>query len=217
MNFRKMTRFRFRYLLWLLLPLSFQLLLAPLAGALHQKKIVVDEESIELEAIQAYIAEVRPSLSAESLQKLSQVILQESRRLDLESCTFRCSDTDKVSLLIGLIHLESEFKATARSPKDARGFMQIMPATASWLSRKEGWRIDLNDLHKPEVNIHLGVSYLNYLLELRKGDTPKALLSYNAGPGAVDRWGGVPKYNEIILSNQTRYLELREQISNSAP
>ncbi|AOP34764.1 transglycosylase [Leptospira tipperaryensis] len=215
MNFRKMTRFRFRYLLWLLLPLSFQLVLAPLAGALGQKTTLLDEETVEIQAIQAYILEVRPSLSKEPLQKLSQVILQESRRLDLESCTFRCSDTDKVSLLIGLIHLESEFKATARSPKGARGFMQIMPSTATWLSKKEGWRTSAEDLHKPEVNIHLGVSYLNDLLDLRKGDTEKALLSYNAGPGAVDRWGGVPEYNEIILSNQSRYLELREKVANS--
>ncbi|MBM9576430.1 lytic transglycosylase domain-containing protein [Leptospira sp. 201903070] len=215
MNFRKMTRFRFRYLLWLLLPLSFQLVLAPLAGALGQKKTLLDEETVEIKAIQAYILEVRPSLSQESLQKLSQVILQESRRLELESCTFRCSDTDKVSLLIGLIHLESEFKATARSPKGARGFMQIMPTTATWLSKKEGWKTSSEDLQKPEVNIHLGVSYLNDLLELRKGDTEKALLSYNAGPGAVDRWGGVPEYNEIILSNQARYLELREEVANA--
>lgn len=210
-----MTRFRFRYLLWLLLPLSFQLFLAPLAGALNQKKIQIDEETIEIHAIQFYILGVRPSLSSESLQKLSQVILQESRRLELESCIFRCSDTDKVSLLIGLIHLESKFKSTAHSPKDARGFMQIMPATANWLSKKEGWKINLNDLHKPEVNIHLGVSYLNYLMDLRKGDTTSALLSYNAGPSAVDRWGGVPEYNRIILTNQTRYLEVREKIANS--
>lgn len=210
-----MTRFRFRYLLWLLLPLSFQLLLAPLAGALGQKAALLDEETVEIKTIQAYIQEVRPSLSQEPLQKLSQVILQESRRLELESCTFRCSDTDKVSLLIGLIHLESEFKSTARSPKGARGFMQIMPSTATWLSKKEGWKTSAEDLHKPEVNIHLGVSYLNDLLELRKGDTEKALLSYNAGPGAVDRWGGVPEYNEIILTNQSRYLELREKVANS--
>ncbi|WP_078128819.1 lytic transglycosylase domain-containing protein [Leptospira alexanderi] len=217
MNFRRMTQFRFRYVIFLLLPFGFQLLLAPLAGALNQKKNILDEESIEIATIQAYISEIRPSLSSESLQKLSQVILQESRRLNIESCNFRCSDTDKVSLLIGLIHLESQFKATARSPKNARGFMQIMPTTANWLSQKEGWKINLNDLHKPEVNIHLGVSYLNYLLDLRKGDTAKALLSYNAGPGAVDRWGGIPEYNEIILSNQSHYLELREKIANSIP
>ncbi|RHX88861.1 lytic transglycosylase domain-containing protein [Leptospira stimsonii] len=215
MNFRKMTRFRFRYLLWLLLPLSFQLVLAPLAGALGQKTTFLDEETVELKTIQTYILEVRPSLSKESLQRLSQVILQESRRLELESCTFRCSDSDKVSLLIGLIHLESEFKATARSPKGARGFMQIMPSTASWLSKKEGWKTSEEDLHKPEVNIHLGVSYLNDLLEQRKGNTEKALLSYNAGPAAVDRWGGVPEYNQIILSNQSRYLELREEVANN--
>nr|WP_230458284.1 lytic transglycosylase domain-containing protein [Leptospira weilii] len=212
-----MTRFRFRYLLCLLFPLGFQLFLAPVAGALNRKEILLNEETIELKTIQTYIAEVRPTLSSESVQKISQVILQESRRLEIESCTFRCSDIDKVSLLMGLIHLESKFKATARSPKNARGFMQIMPATASWISQKEGWKIKPDDLHKPEVNIHLGVSYLNYLLDLRKGDTVKAILSYNAGPGAVDRWGGVPEYNEIILSNQTRYLKLREQISDSIP
>lgn len=131
MNFRRIAQFRFRYLIFLLLPFGFQLLLAPLVGAFNQKKNILDEESIEIATIQAYISEIRPSLSPESLQKLSQVILQESRRLNIESCNFRCSDTDKVSLLIGLIHLESQFKATARSTKNARGFMQIMPTTAS--------------------------------------------------------------------------------------
>ncbi|WP_061249482.1 lytic transglycosylase domain-containing protein [Leptospira alstonii] len=217
MNFRKMTRFRFRYLLCLLFPLSFHLFLAPLAGALNRQETRLKEESIELKTIQTYIAEVRPKLPSESVQKISQVILQESKRLEIESCTFRCSDIDKVSLLMGIIHLESKFKATARSPKNARGFMQILPTTASWISQKEGWKINPDDLHKPEVNIHLGVSYLNYLLNLRKGDTVKAILSYNAGPVAVDRWGGVPQYNEIILSNQTRYLKLREKISDSVP
>ncbi|TGK29076.1 lytic transglycosylase domain-containing protein [Leptospira gomenensis] len=215
MNFRKMTRFRFRYLLWLLLPLGFQLILAPLAGAWNQNTVLLDEEAVEAKTIQTYITEVRPSLPPEAVQNLTQVILQESRRLELDSCTFRCSDTEKVALLTGIIHLESEFKSTARSPKDARGFMQVMPATANWLSQREGWKLNRDDLNKPEVNIHLGVSYLNYLLDLRKGDTEKALLSYNAGPGAVDRWGGNPKYNRIVFENKDRYLELREKIADS--
>lgn len=84
---------------------------------------------------------------------------------------------------------ESAYRADALSPKGAIGVMQLMPATAASL------KADPND---PEQNIEAGARYLRELLEKYDGDSVKALAAYNAGPGAVDKYNGVPPYRETI-------------------
>ena len=81
---------------------------------------------------------------------------------------------------------ESRFNQAAISPKGARGVMQLMPATASTLG------VDATDL---KSNIDGGVAYLAQQMR-RYGDLRLALAAYNAGPGAVDRYGDVPPYAE---------------------
>lgn len=81
---------------------------------------------------------------------------------------------------------ESRFQQSAVSPKGARGVMQLMPATARDLG------VDPDDLHG---NIDGGVSYLARQLR-RFGDVRLALAAYNAGPEAVERYGGVPPFQE---------------------
>jgi soluble lytic murein transglycosylase-like protein len=82
---------------------------------------------------------------------------------------------------------ESHFHQDAVSPKGARGVMQLMPETARRLG------VDAGDLHG---NIDGGVAYLSQMLDRFEGDLPRALAAYNAGPEAVQRYGGVPPYAE---------------------
>jgi soluble lytic murein transglycosylase-like protein len=82
---------------------------------------------------------------------------------------------------------ESAMKQSAVSPKGAIGVMQLMPATAKALDA---------DPHDTEQNIDAGTRLLRELLIKYDGDVVKALAAYNAGPGAVDRYNGLPPYRE---------------------
>ena len=91
-------------------------------------------------------------------------------------------------LLRGLIERESGFRPCATSPKGAKGLMQLMPATI------EQFKVD--DAFDPQQNIEAGATYLRQLLDKYKGDLKLALAAYNAGPGNVDKTGGIPDIKE---------------------
>ena len=91
-------------------------------------------------------------------------------------------------LVRALIQVESGENPRAVSPKGARGLMQLMPATARELGV-------LDPLH-PRDNVKGGIAYLSRLVERYDGRLDLALAAYNAGPGAVDRYGGLPPYPE---------------------
>ena len=107
------------------------------------------------------------------------------------------------ALLAGLIKQESNFNPTAGSPAGARGLAQLMPATAAGLG--------VTNVLDPVQSINGGAKYLAQQLKTFGGDVAKALAAYNAGPGAVQRFGGIPPYAEtqnyvrIVQANAATY------------
>lgn len=92
------------------------------------------------------------------------------------------------ALVRQIIQVESGFDPQAVSNKGALGLMQLMPETAQDLG--------VTDPFDPAQNIGGGTKYLAQLLQSHNGDLTKALASYNAGPGVVRQYGGVPPYPE---------------------
>jgi soluble lytic murein transglycosylase-like protein len=92
------------------------------------------------------------------------------------------------ALLAGLIRQESGFNPNAGSPAGAQGLTQLMPATARGLG--------VTNPLDPTQSIEGGAKYLAAQMQRFGGDVPRALAAYNAGPGAVERFGGVPPYTE---------------------
>ena len=91
-------------------------------------------------------------------------------------------------LALAVIAVESNFDHLARSEKDARGLMQLIPETAARFKVRNAF--DIRD------NVRGGLSYLRWLLAYYRGDVRLTAAAYNAGEGAVDRYGGVPPYAE---------------------
>lgn len=94
------------------------------------------------------------------------------------------------SLIHAVIQKESGYNPKARSHKNARGLMQVTPATARFVGVASG-----QSLFDPKINIHAGTAYLKYLLGTH--DTfDEVLAAYNAGPGNVRKYKGVPPFKE---------------------
>jgi soluble lytic murein transglycosylase-like protein len=97
-------------------------------------------------------------------------------------------------LVAAIVEVESGFRPAAVSPVGAVGLMQVMPQTFADLGG--------GDAADPATNLRLGCRYLRQLLDLYGGDLELALAAYNAGPGNVARFGGVPPFSET-----RRYVE----------
>ncbi len=107
-------------------------------------------------------------------------------------------------LVYSQMHQESSFKLKATSYKGARGLMQLMPATAI--------RFGVRDIYNPQQNIEAGVKYMRWLLNAFGGDVALALAGYNAGEGAVMKYGNqIPPYRETqeyVRRISARYNEI---------
>ena len=91
-------------------------------------------------------------------------------------------------LALAVVAAESNFDPNAHSDKDARGLMQLIPETAA--------RFNVRNAFNLGENLRGGLTYLRWLLAYYQGDVALAVAAYNAGEGAVDRYGGIPPYPE---------------------
>lgn len=91
-------------------------------------------------------------------------------------------------LIKAIIIKESQGVANALSPVGAKGLMQLMDTTATWLGVKS--------IYDPTQNITGGTKYMRILLDIFKGDIKLALAGYNAGQGNVLKYGGIPPFPE---------------------
>jgi soluble lytic murein transglycosylase-like protein len=106
------------------------------------------------------------------------------------------------ALLKAMAHAESNFSPLAVSHAGAKGIMQLMDATARQLGVKDSF--------DPAQNIDGGARFLRQLLDRYDGNELLAVAAYNAGPGAIERWGGLPPYSET-RAYVPRVMDLQEQ------
>jgi soluble lytic murein transglycosylase-like protein len=115
-------------------------------------------------------------------------------------------------LVRSVIQTESNYNPLAVSNKGAEGLMQLIPSTAR--------RFGVRNTFDSTQNVEGGVKYLKYLLDLFHGDYSRAVAAYNAGEGAVSRYGGVPPYKETqnYVAQVARHLETeRRSFTRKAP
>lgn len=121
----------------------------------------------------------RPNKSVQNYEKgsIKQMLVEAARKHGVDE-----------NLVLAVANAESGYRADAVSSAGAVGVMQLMPGTAASLG--------VEDSFDAKQNIDGGVRYLKQMLGMFGGDTSKALAAYNAGPGAVQKYGGIPPYNE---------------------
>lgn len=109
---------------------------------------------------------------------------------DLDRIIFQVGENQGVDprFIHAVIWQESKYEAHARSHAGAQGLMQLMPATAK--------RFGCEHPDDPVENITAGTKYLSWLLKRFSGNVELALAGYNAGEGSVDKYEGIPPYNE---------------------
>ncbi|MBV7256959.1 lytic transglycosylase domain-containing protein [Pacificimonas sp. WHA3] len=119
-------------------------------------------------------------------------------------------------LVEAMIHVESRARPGAISHKGARGLMQVMPATARGL----GFAGDDSELHDPFTSVELGTAYLRVLHKRFGNDLPLVVAAYNAGEGAVEKYGRqIPPYRETqgyVRDVLARYEALRAAAAQGA-
>lgn len=113
-------------------------------------------------------------------------------------------------LLHALVHVESGYNHRAVSPKGATGLAQLMPGTAK--------RFKVRDPSQPRDNLRAGAHYLRELMDRFGDDVSLALAAYNAGEGAVSRYGRIPPYAETrayvprVIERYQRLMSTREAL-----
>jgi hypothetical protein len=155
-------------------------------GQIRAPKDLVDEflpedmpwaRDAALEALAASPTALAPRPAAGVLRGM---VEQAARRASLD-----------VKLAQAVVRVESNYEPLAISRRGAMGLMQIMPTVARTYS--------VRDPYDPQQNLEAGMRHLVALLRRFRGDVRRALAAYNAGEGAVSRYGGVPPYRETQM------------------
>jgi hypothetical protein len=144
----------------------------------HGRKIFINtvETPAKGESATGVISPIKAS-NAHPSPEINDLVEQTASRLQVDP-----------QLVHAIIKVESEYDPKAVSRKGAMGLMQLVPETAQ--------RFGVENPFNPKENIEGGVSYLKHLLELYGGDLSLSLAAYNAGEGAVQRFGGIPSFAE---------------------
>ena len=196
-------------------PTRLLLLLAVMAPAVQAAEHITLRNGFELDCarrettgdkVRLYMRTAEPAsflevaagsiLTAEPLPNLApspSIPTQQATAPQLHDLLARAGTTHRIDadLLASVVQAESGGHARAVSRTGARGLMQLMPATAAHLG--------VADSFEPSQNIAGGSTYLDQLLTRYHDDVTLALAAYNAGPGAVDRFHGIPPYRETRL------------------
>jgi soluble lytic murein transglycosylase-like protein len=165
-------------------------------------------QALDTSYVKTSIIDGQPIASIAVSQPLSQndlkakLIINRSKPKNAKLVLFHRTITDisnkygvDPELVEALVAVESGFNTHAISPKGARGLMQLMPATAKRYGMKNE-----QELHIPAKNIDMGVRHLKDLLNLHNGQISLAIASYNAGQGAVSKYGQrIPQYRETMM------------------
>jgi soluble lytic murein transglycosylase-like protein len=162
--------------------------------------------SSELAAVRRRIAEIS-GFAAPSAPKRFETLVERANRGwgPIERLVSKAALAWNVdpSLIKAVIASESGFDAGATSRAGAQGLMQLMPTTAAQLG--------VTDAYNPAQNVWAGARYLRALLDRFGGDVKKAVAAYNAGPAAVEKYGGIPPYTETqnyvrnVLADYAKY------------
>ena len=181
-------------------------------GEMLYKKLT-GEDMPKASAHQSYVLPAAPAQTAKapvtaSASQPGMPSASVQNRIESYSDTIQAASQKfgvNANLIKAVMASESGGKPNAQSSKNAKGLMQLIDSTAADMGVKNVWN--------PQQNIFGGAKYLKQMLDKFQGNLPNAVASYNAGPGAVEKHGGVPPIKETkdYVSKVLNYLQQYEQ------
>lgn len=185
--------------------------------SLIQNTMRLNKLSLEIEEKNKAVTNNQSILITDyALQQSAAKRLSSKERLQLASIITEQAQLHNLDplLIIALIQVESTFNTNAQSHKGAKGLMQLLPDTASYINKKTDKGIPENsNLFDAETNISLGTAYMEYLLNKTNGNLEYALAAYNMGPANMfraKRENRLPKaYSNKVLRE---YAKLKKSV-----